>query len=450
MGVRNLSRYTAETVPRYTSYPPAPHFDDTVGPERYAGWLHDLTADEPVSVYLHVPYCRAICSYCGCFTKATKKPEPLLAYGARLAREVELAGAALRKRPKVTHIHWGGGTPSLLPRAGFEAVFNALYDGFDLEGVEEHAIELDPREVTLAQARLLKSVGVTRVSLGIQDLNAKVQSAIGRVQPLEVVQKAVDALRTAGLDAINMDVMYGLPEQSLEDVVRSVTVCAALGANRIALFGYAHVPWMKKHQSLIDEEALPSAGLRLEQARAAHKALEHLGYTSIGFDHFALPSDAIAQAQNAGTLRRNFQGYTTDTAPVMLGFGASAIGKLPGGYAQNHADIGAWNRAIDAGSFGTQRGFALSNQDRLRGSIIEDILTRFEVDLSAERFGIQPHQTWINQELIALDELVEDGLCEIRGSRVHIPLDARFLARIVAHRFDAFAPGSKARHSIAV
>lgn len=448
--VRNLRRYTSTNVPRYTSYPTAPHFKPSIDADVYTNWLTQSAPDTSTSLYLHVPYCRAICAYCGCFTKASQKDKPILAYGKLLAKEIELVSAQLPSRLPVKHMHWGGGTPSLMPAEGMEAILAAIHAGFDLSAIEEHAIELDPRVVTKDLAKALKSYGVTRVSLGVQDLNAQVQQAIGRIQPLEVVQRAMDALREVDLNAINTDVMYGLPNQSLEDVIRTVTACAALGADRIALFGYAHVPWMKKNQKLIDEAALPSAGARLEQARAAHKALEHLGYVSVGFDHFARPQDPMALAVQEGTLRRNFQGYTTDTAPTMIGFGASSIGRLSQGYAQNVADIGAWSRAIEAGKLAVARGYEMSDEDKLRASIIEDLLTSFTADLSVKRAGITPGQRWVNHQLIGLDDLVDDGLCEIMGSVVSVPDSARFLSRLVASRFDGFLEQGKARHSVAV
>lgn len=450
MAIRNLSRYVGTTIPRYTSYPTAPHFSKAIGPQRYEAWLSELPEGSVTSLYVHVPFCRSICAYCGCMTKATKRDEPIAAYGETLLQEIERVAARLRGRPAVTHLHWGGGTPSLLPRPLFERVLAAFGRHFDMDGIEEHAMELDPRHVDADLARALKANGVNRVSLGVQDLNARVQQAIGRVQPLEVVDRAVAALRDAGHNAVNMDVMYGLPQQSLEDVVRSVTACAALGADRIALFGYAHVPWMKANQKLIKTEDLPSAGARLEQVRAAHKALHHLGYMPVGFDHFAQAHDPMARAVQGGTLRRNFQGYTTDTAPTMIAFGASAIGKLPQGYVQNAPDTAGWARAVLDGDLATVRGFELTDEDRLRGEIIEDLLTGFSADLSEKRAGIVPGQSWINQHIIGLDDLVEDGLCTVLGSRVTIPADARFLARIVAARFDGYLEGKAAKHSVAV
>ncbi len=450
MTVHNMGRYATATVPRYTSYPTAPQFSNTVDGSVYGQWLGDLAPESGASIYLHVSYCRSICTYCGCFTKASRKDGPILAYGKSMADEIRLVGSHLSGKVKATHLHWGGGTPSLMPRQGFDEIFEALHDHFDLDTPTEHAIELDPRTVTKTLSEDLKSYGITRVSLGVQDLNERVQEAIGRVQPLSVVEEAVDLLRSAGHDSVNMDVMYGLPHQSLEDVVRSVTACAALAADRIALFGYAHVPWMKKHQTLINEADLPSAGARLEQVRAAHRALKHMGYVSIGFDHFAKPDDPMARALGSGTLRRNFQGYTTDTAAALIGFGASSIGKLHQGYAQNHADMSAWNRDVADGKLPIARGFAFDAEDRLRGSIIEDLLTQFESDLGQPRVAAVPSQSWINDRLIALDDLVDDGLCEVTGSVVRIPEDARFLARLVAARFDAYSGQSAARHSVAV
>lgn len=450
MTVHNLGRYATITVPRYTSYPTAPHFSSDVNGQTYKQWLAETSLSDTASLYFHVPYCRSICAYCGCFTKASRKDGPILAYGKTMAREIDLVADHLPGELRVTHIHWGGGTPSLMPREGFQAIFEAVERRFDLSSVNEHAIELDPRVVNKVLAADLMAYGVTRVSLGVQDLNAKVQHAIGRIQPLEVVEGAVNALRAAGLNAVNMDVMYGLPRQTLEDVVRSVTACAALGADRIALFGYAHVPWMKKNQKMIVEDELPSAGARLEQVRAAHKALEHMGYVSIGFDHFAKPNDPMAIAMRGGTLRRNFQGYTTDTAENLIGFGASSIGKLRQGYVQTAPDVGAWTRNVQAGELPVSRGYEMRGEDQLRGSIIEDLLTGFRADLSVPRGGAAPSQTWINEHLIRLDDLVEDGLCEVIGAQVTIPEDARFLARLVAARFDGFAEQSKARHSVAV
>ncbi|MEQ8655770.1 MAG: oxygen-independent coproporphyrinogen III oxidase [Hyphomicrobiales bacterium] len=450
MTVHNIGRYATITVPRYTSYPTAPHFSSDVDGSTYTRWLSETSSNDTASLYFHVPYCRSICAYCGCFTKASRKDAPILAYGQTMAKEIDLVARHLPGKLRVTHMHWGGGTPSLMPREGFASLLKAVETHFDLSTLDEHAIELDPRVVDKALAADLKAYGVTRVSLGVQDLNARVQQAIGRVQPLEVVEGAVSALRGAGLDAINMDVMYGLPQQSLEDVGRSVAACAAMGADRIALFGYAHVPWMKKNQKMINEALLPSAGARLEQVRAAHKALEHLGYVSIGFDHFAKPEDSMAQAMRAGKLKRNFQGYTTDTATTLLGFGASSIGKLKQGYVQTAPDIGGWTRAIEAGELPVARGYALTGEDRLRGAIIEDLLTGFSTNIAEPRQGVVPSQTWINKQLIGLDDLVEDGLCEVLGTQVHIPRDARFLARLVAARFDGFAEQSKARHSVAV
>ncbi|MGA8157283.1 MAG: oxygen-independent coproporphyrinogen III oxidase, partial [Rhodoplanes sp.] len=321
-------------VPRYTSYPTAPHFTADVGSSVYAAWLAAVPADATLSLYIHVPYCTEICRYCGCHTKATRRAEPLDAYADALISEIDLVAAAMTSR-SVVHQHWGGGTPSILGPERLARIVQRIANHFDLSRLIEHAIELDPRQVTKPLADVLAALGVTRASLGVQEFSPHVQEAIGRIQPFETVRAAVDALRSAGVTRINVDLMYGLPGQTIADVEATADLAAALHPARLALFGYAHVPWFKANQKLIDEAALPGAGERIEQARAAALRLAGHGYVPIGLDHFARADDELALAGRTGGLRRNFQGYTTDPADALIGLGASAIGKLPQGFAQN-------------------------------------------------------------------------------------------------------------------
>ena len=367
--------------PRYTSYPTAPHFDESVTPEIYAGWLAALPAETGISLYLHVPYCRAICHYCGCHTKAALRDEPVIDYAEGMIAEIELIAAAIGRRQKVSHIHWGGGTPSLLPIPSLKAVAEKLKAAFDILPDVEHAIELDPRTVTPELAETLKAAGVTRASLGVQDFDATVQEAIGRIQPIETVEAAVTALRAAGIDKINFDLMYGLPHQSAETIRRTVELTRSFRPSRIALFGYAHVPWFKTHQRLIDEAALPGASERIALETTARTALAEAGYEAIGLDHFALHDDEMAVAARTGELHRNFQGYTTDDAPALIGIGASSIGKLAEGYAQNDPATNRWRKAIDAGRLPIAKGRALDADDRLRAAIIERVMCDYAVDL---------------------------------------------------------------------
>ncbi|NBN78782.1 oxygen-independent coproporphyrinogen III oxidase [Microvirga tunisiensis] len=450
-----LAPYGTRNVPRYTSYPTAPHFNEGVDGPLYARWLEELPAATRLSLYLHVPFCRDICHYCGCHTKASRRDAPLERYAETLAREIELVGEHLGTRHPVSHIHWGGGTPSLLPAARLEDLASRLGRVFELMPGIEHAMELDPRHVGAGLARTLAAIGITRVSLGVQDMDDTVQKAIGRVQSLEVVTAATRHLRDAGLTSINFDLMYGLPHQSRDTILETVARTVELRPARIALFGYAHVPWMKKHQRLIDEAALPAPAERLAMAGLAREALIAAGYVAIGLDHFALPEDSMAIALADGSLKRNFQGYTTDTGEALVGFGVSSIGRLPQGHVQNAADTGAWERAIQSGGLPIVRGFAMSAEDNARADIIEQLMTDYRVDLDAvmRRHGLT--LACLSASLDKLAPLMADGVVARAGSVVSVPEDARPYVRVAAAAFDAYLGQAAAsaiapRHSMAV
>lgn len=437
------------SVPRYTSYPTAPHFCADVGAGEMRDWLGALDRDAKLSLYLHVPYCRSICHYCGCHTKAARKDGPLAEYAELLAQEIRLLGAASPARG-VTHIHWGGGTPSLLGPARLRALAKDLREAFDLSAIIEHAIELDPRFVDEALAEALAEMGVNRVSFGVQDINENVQAAIGRIQPVAQVEEAVRLIRAAGISAINLDLMYGLPHQSEADVRRTARWAADLKPGRLAIFGYAHVPWMKKHQQLIDAAALPGAGERLAQAAAARDELERAGYVSIGLDHFATPEDTLAIAAKAGTLRRNFQGYTTDSADALLPLGVSSIGFLPQGYVQNASDMGAWKRAVEAGHFATVRGLALSPGDRARAAVIERLMCDYAVDFGVIADDMLGSDHALDDAIAPLDALALDGVVIRRGRRIEMTMAARPFVRLAAACFDTYLQSERAKHSVAV
>ncbi len=449
-----MSRHLLETyggpVPRYTSYPTAPHFRDSIGPADYAGGLAGLTpADGPVSIYLHIPYCRELCTYCGCTTKITRRYAPIAAYVDDLRAEIDLVAAALGNPPAVSHVHFGGGTPNILGAGDFRAVMEHLHAAFHFGPQTETAVEIDPRVLSHDMAEAMAAAGVTRVSIGVQDLNERVQRAINREQPFTVVRRAVDLLRAVGIDRINLDLMYGLPLQTVDHVLRTVDRTAELEAQRIALFGYAHVPWMKSHQRLLDGLPRADAQGRFDQAAAAALRLVRNGYRRVGLDHFALPDDSLCQALDTGRLRRNFQGYTTDTANVLLGLGASAIGELPGGYFQNAPDTGTYRRRIAAGQLATVKGIPIDADDHRRRAVIERLMCDMTVDL--DRFGGTASFT---AELACLHDMAADGLVRVDGAVVTVPEDARPLMRAVAAVFDAYLPASgtapQARHSQAV
>ncbi|HZP70434.1 MAG TPA: oxygen-independent coproporphyrinogen III oxidase [Pseudolabrys sp.] len=441
------------TVPRYTSYPTAPHFVSSIGAAAYAAWLGELSRPDTVSLYIHIPFCRQMCLYCGCHTRATRRAEPVEAYAGRLVREIKLlAGHAGCRR--VVHLHWGGGTPSILGPDLLRQLVALLDVHFDLTALREHAFELDPRYVTKDLARALSDIGVTRASLGVQDLSAHVQQVIGRVQPFAVVERAADTLRDTGISDLNVDLMYGLPEQTVDDVRRTVMLVHRLGPQRLAVFGYAHVPWIKRHQKVFDESALPRAAARFDQATAAHEALTALGYQPVGLDHYAMPGDSLAVAARAGTLRRNFQGYTTDDAAALIGLGASAIGRLRQGFVQNAPDTAGYSRAVVSGRFATVRGFALSADDRVRGRIIESLMCNLECNIDdvvarAAGEGDDAGDSF-EQEIEALQPFVSDGFVRIDGRRIIVADSGRPYLRLIAATFDAYLRDSRARHSVAV
>ncbi|WP_417685070.1 oxygen-independent coproporphyrinogen III oxidase [Roseibium sp.] len=452
MTERSLS-YAMRNVPRYTSYPTAPHFNAGVDGKTYAEWLSKLASTDSLSLYLHVPFCRELCHYCGCHTKATRQDAPLQEYARTLLKELELVGDHLQSPGPVRHIHWGGGTPSLLPEQSLIDITGMLRVIFDFAPDLEHAIELDPRYVSKSLVKTLASMGVNRASLGIQDLDEAVQQAIGRVQPYSVVKTAVSYLRSVGLTDLNFDLMYGLPRQTLQTIRETVARTVELRPRRIALFGYAHVPWMKKHQRLIPEHQLPGSSERMELAAAAREDLLTAGYQAIGLDHFALPEDSMAIASSNGSLRRNFQGYTTDQGEQLIGFGVSSIGKLSQGYVQNMSDVGHWRRAIDAGQLPVAKGMALSTDDLLRGRIIEVLMTDYECDLAqvAAAFGTDPAD--LSGSIGRLGELADDGLVTVDGWKVSMTEKGLPFVRLAAAAFDAYLEGNSTgekRHSLAV
>ncbi len=439
---RRFFPYAEHKAPRYTSYPTALRFTDAVDGDVYEDWLRAIPADEGLSLYIHVPYCRDLCWYCGCHAYATHRNETLDHYAASLMREIELAASAAGTS-RVVAIRWGGGTPNILSLELFARLFRHLKFWIDLEGLETHAIEIDPRYLTREQAALYASLGVTRGSVGVQEFSARVQAAIGRRQPFAKVVEAVTMLRETGIPRIGMDLMYGLPHQTAGDVRRAARVVAALAPDSVAVFGYAHAPWFKSRQKLIDADALPDGRQRMEQEAAARAELLAAGYEPVGLDHYAKPNDDLAIAARAGELHRNFHGYVTDDRAVaLIGLGASAISTLPQGYAQNAAEIGAWRKAIASDRFATARGRELNEDDRRRGRLIESLLCRFAVDL--RDFG---GRQAFAAELDELKPFVRDGLAALDGEMLTIPEDARPLARVTAALFDAYRDKGETRYS---
>ena len=435
------------TLPRYTSYPTAPHFHAGIDGETYGRWLDELTPDLPLSAYVHVPYCDTLCWFCGCHTKITQRYRPVAQYLEGLLAEIDLVADRLRSPRILGHVHWGGGTPTILEPGGIIALDAHLARRFQIAPDAEFAVEIDPRGLDRARVAALACAGITRASLGVQDVDADIQRAINRIQPFEVTARAVEWLRADGVGAINLDLMYGLPHQTARHVATTVDAALSLEPARVSLFGYAHVPWMKPHQRMIPADALPDGAARIAQLAVARDRLERAGYQAIGLDHFARPDDALALAARKGRLRRNFQGYTADDAPALLGFGASAIGALPSGYAQNDPDIRAWRRRVHAGAFATARGIALTPDDRFRGHVIERLMCDLAVDLDAVARMHRQDPAALGPERRALADLAAQGVVVLDGSRVTVPEASRALVRVVAAAFDRYLARGTGRHS---
>lgn len=432
-------------IPRYTSYPTAPHFSPSVSSATYRDWLGRLPAETRASVYLHVPFCRTLCWYCGCHTRATQSFTPVARYLDMIEREMALLADALPNRLPLAHVHWGGGSPSLVAPARFRTLMDRLDAYFDRADDAEVAVEVDPRTVDADFVDAMADCGVTRVSMGVQTFDPAIQQAINRVQTYETVAATADLLRCAGIAGLNMDLLYGLPHQSVESAADTARQLVGLAPDRVSVFGYAHVPHMMKHQRLIDESALPGPADRLAQADANAETLLAAGYVAIGLDHFARADDSLAVAQRAGRLQRNFQGYTVDPADALFGLGASSIGALPQGYVQNVADIRQWHAAVRDGHLPVARGVALTSDDRLRRDVIMRLMCDLAVDLDtvAASHGMAA-------PAFDLDDLEAEGVICRDGNRISLAAPYRTLARIVAAAFDARLAASSARHAIAV
>ena len=444
-----IAKYLNERIPRYTSYPTAPHFSAAVGPATYRDWLRQLRETDRLSLYLHVPFCQTLCWYCGCNTSITRHRAPIERYVEILEQEIAHV-ATLAGGHRVAHIHWGGGTPTIVGPMLFRSVMALLRDSFDVEPDAEIAVEIDPRRLDAEMAQALGQAGVTRASLGVQSFDLLVQRAVARVQSLPATRQCADLLYDAGVRALNLDLLYGLPHQTVDNCLATVDAALTLKPARFSVFGYAHVPAMMKHQQVIDAAALPDAGERIRQEQAIGNALAAAGYMRIGLDHYARADDPLARACRDGTLRRNFQGYTDDPADALIGFGASSIGQSRFGYVQNLTDQKAWRERIQAGELATARGLALTPDDRLRGDIIERLMCDLRVDVPAalRRHGFPAD--YLDKEIAAFKPLVADGLAKVDGGVITVPDEMRNLVRRAASVFDAYLDPAAGRHAVAV
>lgn len=438
------------TLPRYTSYPTALAFMPTDDDVEAREWLRRIRPDQTLSVYTHVPFCKRLCWYCGCHTSVFHEYDRVRTFFETLKREIELWGAATPPHAGTQHLHFGGGSPNALAPADFAELVAVLARTFHLRPDAEVAAELDPGLLTHEFIDAAIAAGVTRVSLGVQTFDAEVQQKVNRIQPFEQVAAVVARLRAAGLGALNFDLMYGLPGQTPENVADSTRAAISLNPDRVAVFGYAHVPWMKKHQVMIRDEDLADAQGRWDQAEAADGELVAAGYVRIGLDHYARPEDPLAAAAAAGRLRRNFQGYTDDPAAVLIPVGPSSIGRFGPGFVQNAIATDAWGRAVEAGHLPVARRLPVTAEDELRAAVIERVMCDLRVDVGAVCLdrGFAPDA--LDACLAGVAELEPLGLCRVEERTVTVPAEAARLVRTVAACFDAQLSGPARRHAQAV
>ena len=434
-------------VPRYTSYPTAPQFSAAIGAEAAAGWIAAIPAGAAISLYVHVPFCRQLCWFCACRTQGTSSEAPVQAYLEVLLAELRLIAAHLPAGVRLARLHWGGGTPTLMTAPMIARLAGAIRDLAPFAPGAEFSVEIDPNEIDEARLDALAAAGMNRASIGVQDFDPAIQKTIGRIQSHALTAQVAGMIRARGVHSLNADILYGLPDQTPARIATSVEKLIALSPDRVALYGYAHVPWMARRQQLIPSDALPTPEERLELFETAAALFRDAGYQAIGIDHFARPGDGLARAARDGRLRRNFQGYTDDTAPILLGVGASSISRFPQGYAQNAPATSDHIRAIRAGRLSTQRGHAFAGEDVWRSRIIEALMCDFHVDLAEIRaMGADPERL---AAACAACAAAFPGMVELTGVALAIPDLARPLTRMIARSFDAYDPGT-ARHSIAI
>jgi len=449
MDQATIERHSAP-VPRYTSYPTVPHFHPGIDAASYSSWLGALEPSAALSLYLHVPFCDRLCWFCGCHTKQVRRYEPIADYVRALESEIGLVASHIGRRQAVGAIHFGGGSPSMLEPVDVASLRAALDARFSIARNCEISLEVDPNDVTAERLDAWASFGVNRTSFGVQDFDERVQQAINRIQTFEQTRAATEGFRSLGVQSVNLDVLYGLPHQTAATLNRTVEQVIELAPDRVALFGYAHVPWMKKHQRLIETAALPDAVSRVEQAQLSARLLTDAGYVQIGIDHFARPADSLATCAAAGRVRRNFQGYTTDTAPAVLGLGASAIGRLPQGYLQNVVTTADYARSVRSGRLATVKGFELTEDDRVRAAVIESLMRGFGFSLQDLREAFGERIDPIAEIAAELRRDDRDGFTSFDGQRFSVTVDGRPFVRTIASRFDSYLQAGNGRYSAAV
>jgi len=435
--------------PRYTSYPTADRFHAGFGEKDYREHLAIRNASrsaQPLSLYVHLPFCNTICYYCACNKVITSNRSRAAPYVQRIEQEVARVADLIEGVAPVVQVHWGGGTPTFLPARELGALGALLRDAFPFDPEVEFGVEVDPRRCTDEQLDALAAAGVNRLSMGVQDVDPRVQQAVHRVQPFAETRAVVEGARARGIRSLNVDLIYGLPHQTAASFARTVEAVLALRPDRFAIFNFAYLPDLLRHQRALDAGAMPSPDEKLTILEDVVTTLTGAGYVFIGMDHFARPEDPLAQELRARTLVRNFQGYSTHGEADLIGLGASSIGQLGGGYAQNERTVGGYQEMVRGDGLATRRGLLMQPDDELRREIIVRLMCHFRVEKAAieERFAVDFDDRFAG-ELARLQPLAADGLVELRPDRIEVTSLGRLLVRNVAMAFDAYLqrPGQR-------
>ena len=435
--LEKYSRYS-KPGPRYTSYPTALEFSDDFTYDTYLNYLEK--GDEKLSLYVHLPFCRSACYFCGCNVVFTSKEEKLSRYVEYLKKEIDILASHLDTNREVIQFHFGGGTPTFYKAFELDEIVSYIKSAFPNWSSEaEISCEIDPRFFNEEQMQVLKKHGFNRISFGVQDFDPKVQKEIHRIQPYELTKAAVDLARRYGINSINTDLIYGLPYQTFESFQKTLELAYSLDPDRLAIFNYAHVPWLKKTMRKFDETTLPSPDVKLKILQFTIDFFESHGYKMVGMDHFAKPEDELFAAIEKGELHRNFQGYTTKGGANLIGIGLTSIGEGNGYYAQNTKDMSRYEEAIDAGRLPFEKGVKLSEDDKIRKAVIMELMANFAVDIPRveKEFGID-FKDYFSDALESLQEFVKGDLVTITDEKITVSPTGTLLIRNIAMPFDAY------------
>ena len=437
------------SVPRYTSYPTAPNFHDKINNDTYESWLKKLDKNKKISLYIHIPFCSSLCYFCGCHTSVVNKYKAIENYVSLLLREIEILGEKLESKFNVSHIHFGGGTPSILKGAELWLIMQSIKKRFNILKDCKIAMEIDPRFFKQNLTIILNDCGFDRISIGVQDFSRKVQTLINRGQSFEITEETINHLRENNISNINIDLIYGLPKQTVRTFTDTLEKISILRPERISAFGYAHVPWMKKHQRLIKAKPLDNEN-RLKFYSLASNYFLSNGYEPFGIDHFAVKSSSIIQNLKNRKLHRNFQGYTEDDAEVLIGIGASSISSLPNGYVQNITQITDYIRALKKNKLPISRGYELKTEDKIYSIVIKELMCYLNVDLKQVTKKFSKDINLFSSNIKKLKPFIDAGYVEFQNFVLSIKPEARPLVRIICSVFDQYFEPKVNRYSFGI